>query len=105
MVYINISVKVHTMGFLFRKRIRLLPGLWINLNKRGVSASIVGKSMVDNIKNDNLGADVTGTADIINYGKLTRSPYNPASRRASLSKWYWMLLILLAGSLLLAFQP
>jgi hypothetical protein len=40
------------MGFLFRKRIRILPGLWLNLSKRGVSTFIGGKGLMVNIKED-----------------------------------------------------
>jgi hypothetical protein len=30
------------MGFRFRKRIRIIPGLWLNASKSGISASIGG---------------------------------------------------------------
>jgi hypothetical protein len=31
------------MSFLFRKRIKILPGVWFNLSKGGVSTSFGGK--------------------------------------------------------------
>ena len=30
------------MGFRFRKRIRIIPGLWLNASKSGISASVGG---------------------------------------------------------------
>jgi len=33
------------MGFRFRKRIKLFPGLWPNAGKRGISASIGGQGL------------------------------------------------------------
>jgi hypothetical protein len=32
------------MGFRFRKRIRIIPGLWLNASKSGISASIVARA-------------------------------------------------------------
>src|SRR6266446_3002820 len=37
------------MGFRFRKRIKLFPGLWLNASKSGISASIGGKGATMNI--------------------------------------------------------
>jgi Protein of unknown function (DUF4236) len=37
------------MGFRFQKRLRLLPGVWINLSKTGVSASVGGKGATINV--------------------------------------------------------
>jgi Protein of unknown function (DUF4236) len=31
------------MGFRFRKRLRIIPGIWLNLSKRGVSSVSVGR--------------------------------------------------------------
>jgi hypothetical protein len=38
------------MGFLFRKRLKILPGIWLNLSKRGISTSIGGKGLTVNLK-------------------------------------------------------
>jgi hypothetical protein len=40
------------MGFRFQKRIRILPGLWINLSKSGVSASAGGHGATVNVGAD-----------------------------------------------------
>ncbi len=37
------------MPLKFRKRIRLLPGIWLNISKSGVSTSIGGKGATVNI--------------------------------------------------------
>jgi Protein of unknown function (DUF4236) len=37
------------MGWRFRKRIRIIPGLWIHLSKRGGSLSVGGHGMTANI--------------------------------------------------------
>ena len=40
------------MGFRFQRRIRILPGLRINLSKTGVSTSVGGKGFTVNLRND-----------------------------------------------------
>lgn len=40
------------MGFRFQKRIKILPGLWINLSKSGVSASAGGHGATVNVGAD-----------------------------------------------------
>lgn len=37
------------MGFRFQKRIKIFPGLWINLSKSGVSASAGGHGATVNV--------------------------------------------------------
>ena len=37
------------MGFRFRKRIRIIPGLWLNASKSGLSASIGGRGATVNL--------------------------------------------------------
>ena len=39
------------MGLRFRKRIRILPDIWFNLSKSGISTSIRGKGLTVNLKN------------------------------------------------------
>jgi hypothetical protein len=34
------------MNFLFRKRIKIFPGVWLNLSKGGVNTSIGGKVLL-----------------------------------------------------------
>jgi hypothetical protein len=37
------------MGFRFRKRIKLIPGLWVNLSKKGGSLSVGGHGLTANM--------------------------------------------------------
>jgi hypothetical protein len=37
------------MGFRFRKRLSILPGLWINLSKKGGSLSVGGRGATINV--------------------------------------------------------
>ena len=37
------------MGFRFRKRLKLLPGVWVNLSKKGGSLSVGGHGLTTNI--------------------------------------------------------
>jgi len=40
------------MGFRFQKRIKILPGVYINLSKSGVSASVGGRGATVNVGAD-----------------------------------------------------
>lgn len=90
-----------TMGFLFRKRIKILPGIWLNLSKHGANTSFSGKGLAANIKDGRIGtsARINGGPS---YGTITRSLYKAAPRRGSL--WKWVLLAVLAGTALLVLQ-
>jgi hypothetical protein len=37
------------MGFRFRKRLRIFPGLWLNLSKKGGSLSVGGRGATVNV--------------------------------------------------------
>ena len=65
------------MGFLFCKRIKILPGVWFNLSKRGISTSIGGKGITINIKDDNVRttASIPGTG--ISYRTTSSSSVTP----------------------------
>ena len=78
------------MGFLFRKRIRILPGIWLNLSKRGVSTSFGGKGLTVNIKEGKVRttASIPGTG--ISY--RTTSTSTPPTR-IGMSGWVWFLII------------
>jgi L,D-peptidoglycan transpeptidase YkuD (ErfK/YbiS/YcfS/YnhG family) len=69
------------MSFLFRKRIKILPGIWFNLSKRGISTAIGGKGITLNIKDDNVRttASIPGTG--ISY--RTTSNSTPPTRAGS----------------------
>ena len=84
------------MAFLFRKRIRILPGIWLNLSKRGVSTSIGGKGLTVNIKD----GKVRTTASIPGTGLSYRTtsvntPEHQAPTRTGIPGWVWVLVAVL----------
>jgi L,D-peptidoglycan transpeptidase YkuD (ErfK/YbiS/YcfS/YnhG family) len=78
------------MGFLFRKRIRILPGIWLNLSKRGVSTSIGGKGITVNIKEGKVRttASIPGTGISYRTTSLSTPP-----TRIGMSAWIWVLIV------------
>ena len=65
------------MGFRFRRRVRLFPGLWFNVSKSGVSTSIGGRGVTLN-----LGPRGTRTTvGVPGSGLSWRSPTRPWHRR------------------------
>jgi Protein of unknown function (DUF4236) len=69
------------MSFLFRKRIKILPGIWFNLSKGGVSTSFGAKGLTLNIKD----GKVRTTASIPGTGISYRTTSNstPPTRAGS----------------------
>jgi hypothetical protein len=45
------------MGFRFRKRIKLFPGLWLNASKSGISASVGGHGATLNLNRKGVSRD------------------------------------------------
>jgi len=66
------------MGLRFRKRIKIFPGVWLNLSKSGISTSIGGKGLTVNLK----GGKVKTTASIpgtgLSYSQTTGTHDDPA---------------------------
>jgi hypothetical protein len=67
------------MGFRFRKRIKLFPGLWINLSKKGGSVSVGGHGATTNISKDG----VRGTVGLPGTGLSYQTKRVKPSRRIS----------------------
>ncbi len=88
------------MGFRFRKRIKIAPGISLNLSKSGVSTSLGGKGLTVNVGRGKTRttAGIPGTG--ISYSTTSaRSGDRPADRQpARLGLW-----LLLAVVVLLAF--
>jgi hypothetical protein len=82
------------MGFRFRKRIKILPGVWFNLSKSGVSTSIGGKGLTVNLKNGKTKTTVGIPGTGLSYSETTTGKLDelPAERRA-ISAWLWLLLV------------
>ncbi len=93
------------MPLQFRKRIRLLPGIWLNVGKSGVSTSIGGPGATVNVSRrgtrTTLGVPGTG----LSYTTLHRSdpgalPSTPPRRSSGAARWLAILLwVFLIGTL------
>ena len=80
------------MAFLFRKRIKILPGIWFNLSKRGVRTSIGGKGLTLNIKE----GKVRTTASLPGTGLSYRTTSSSTpSRRAEICVSVWVLIFVI----------
>ncbi len=82
------------MGFRFRKRVKIIPGLWFNLSKSGVSTSIGGKGLTVNIKDGHTKttASIPGTG--ISYSETSTS--HGAASTSPLSGRFVLVLALLS---------
>jgi hypothetical protein len=78
------------MAFLFRKRLKILPGIWLNLSKGGVSASFGGKGLTVNIKDGKTKTTVGIPGTGLSY--RTTSTSTP-STRSGISVWVWVLIV------------
>ena len=82
------------MGFLFRKRIKILPGLWFNLSKRGISTSTGGKGLTVNIKDGKVRTATSLPDTVLNYRMTsTRTPNESAPTRSGIPVWVWVLVV------------
>lgn len=89
------------MGFLFRKRIRILPGIWLNLSKRGTSTSFGGKGLTVNIKDDKVRttASIPGTG--LSYRTTSKgTANNSAPTRTGIPGWVWVLIFVIVVAVL-----
>jgi hypothetical protein len=89
-----------TMALRFRKRIKIFPGLWLNLSKSGVSTSIGGKGLTVNIKDGKTRTTVGLPGTGISYTDTSSQhvPSNVTTReRQGISLGFWLLLIVVVG--------
>jgi len=81
------------MGFRFRKRIKLFPGVWFNLSKSGVSTSVGVKGLTVNLKDGKTMTTTSLPSTGLSYREtITSTPDDPAPRR-TIPAWFWLLLI------------
>jgi len=78
------------MGFLFRKRIKILPGFWFNLSKNGISTSIGGKGLTVNLKDGKTRTIVGIPGTGLSY--RTTSTSTPPTR-SGIPGWVWVLIV------------
>ena len=90
------------MGYLFRKRIKLFPGVGFNLSKRGFRTSFGGKSLTIAIKDDEMTINdhIPDRGLDLSYKAIPPNPDNLASRSISLLGWTLLFLAVLEGVVL-----
>lgn len=81
-------------GFRFRKRIKLLPGVWLNLGKQGVSTSVGTKGLTVNLKGDAIRTTASAPGTGLSYTRLDRADSAPSAGRGFA---FVVLLVLVAG--------
>lgn len=82
------------MSFLFRKRIKILPGIWFNLSKRGISTSIGGKGLTVNIKEGKVRTTTSIPGTGLRYRTTCAStPDEAATKRSGKSVLVWVLVL------------
>ncbi len=89
------------MGLRFRRRIRLLPGIWLNLSKTGISASIGERGATLNVKGDRVRATVGLPGSGLSYSTDLHSPQAqqpPQAQRAGsvAARLFWIVVVLVA---------
>jgi L,D-peptidoglycan transpeptidase YkuD (ErfK/YbiS/YcfS/YnhG family) len=82
------------MGFRFRKRIKILPGFWFNMSKRGISTSIGGKGLTVNLKDGKTRTTVGIPGTGLSYRTTsTDTSDNKAPTRSGIPDWVWILIV------------
>jgi hypothetical protein len=90
------------MGFRFRKRIKLFPGLWINLSKKGGSVSVGGHGATTNISKEGVRGTVglPGTGLSYQTKRLKPRQRTSSGSRSSLSPASIVAIIVIAAIVL-----
>jgi hypothetical protein len=90
------------MGYLFRKRVKLFPGVGFNLSKRGIRTSFGGKDLTIDIKDEGMTIDdhIADRCLDLSYRATPPNPDNLASRSISLMGWALLFLAVLEGIVL-----
>lgn len=68
-------------GFRFRKRIKLVPGVWLNLSKRGISTSVGIKGLTVNLNGDKTRTTVSAPGTGLSYSSVERGDGGPFAGR------------------------
>jgi Protein of unknown function (DUF4236) len=84
------------MSFLFRKRIKILPGVWFNLSKGGVSTSFGVKGLTLNIMDDKVKTTASLPGTGLSYRTTSTSTQgDQAPTRAVKPAWVWLLVVVI----------
>ena len=82
------------MSLRFRKRIKILPGLWFNLSKSGISTSIGDKGLTVNLKGGKTKTTIGIPGTGLSYSETsTGNPDDPAPEGQTIPAWVWLLII------------
>jgi hypothetical protein len=86
------------MGFRFRKRIKIMPGVWLNLSKSGVSTSLGGKGLTVNLKGGKAKTTVSLPGTGLSYSQTAPGHAGGAAPTGrATGAWLWILLAVLVG--------
>ena len=89
------------MGFRFRKRFKIIPGIWLNLSKSGVSTSIGGKGVTVNLGHDKTKTTVGIPGTGIGYSETERHDIDgQGSGGPGLRGWLLALVVLVVALIL-----
>lgn len=76
------------MGFRFRKKIKILPGVSVNLSKSGASVSVKAGAVSWNSRTGKVGVNLPGPlyyqSDSFNTNKMTKADLVDIARQAGL---------------------
>ena len=86
-------------GFKFRKRVKLLPGVWLNLSKTGVSTSVGTKGLTVNLKGNKARTTVSAPGTGLSYSTAedVSGAGDGSAPRERTSALTWICLALLVG--------
>jgi len=76
------------MGFRFQKRIKILPGLRINLSKTGISTSLGGKGLTVNLRGNKVKTTVGLPGTGLSYSETTKQTHD------SMAGGVWLLIVI-----------
>lgn len=80
------------MAFLFRKRIKIFPGIWLSLSKGGMSTSFGGKGLTVNIKDGKTKTTVGIPGSGLSYSEASTES---APARANIPVLVWVLIVVI----------
>ena len=89
------------MGFRFRRRLRIFPGLWVNVSKKGASLSAGGRGATVNISRkgvkETVGLPGSGLSYTTTKPIRWRKPGGPASApRGAITAAHVLYLVIIA---------
>lgn len=88
------------MGFRFRKRIKLFPGVWFNLSKSGISTSVGVKGVTVNLKDGKTMTTTSLPGTGLSYRETTTGTTGDPAHGRTIPAWVWILLIVVGVVLL-----